>query len=237
MMENLTTDTAARGNEKLIRRAFLLAAIPAVLLAAKMAESAEVTLQQENGEPWTIAITPRQTGPVDHQLAVATPVASDLPPAPAQPFPMSDVTLVQAEAPEDVPAQPQAEIVVAEPAGEDHGIAIVPNGKLRMNGLSYRQVYDSIPYSRTEYLANPAYRHEATMELLTGVPRQKVVHSNYEPKLNTPIEPQLQFLYNRYGTFGGTFGPQGYGYGLGGAFYIPQYAPAFRYFLPLDFGL
>lgn len=40
MMDAFTTDTAARDNKQLIRRAFLLAAIPAVLLAAKMAESA-----------------------------------------------------------------------------------------------------------------------------------------------------------------------------------------------------
>jgi len=242
MMDHLTTDTAGHQPRNLIRRVFLLAVIPAVLLAAKMAESAEVTLQQENGEAWTIEINPRQTAAATlNQVALQTEASvPSLPPAPPEPFPADDLTLVQADAPAEAPAQPQPEIVVEEQPANDHGIEIVPNGKLRLNGLTYRQVYDSIPYSRADYLANPAYRHEATMELLTGVPRQKVVHSNYEPKLNTPIEPQPQFLYNRYGTLGGTFGPQvGYGYGLGwgGGFYLPPYAPTFRYFLPRDFGL
>lgn len=163
---------------------------------------------------------------------------ANVPPAPPQPFPAGDLALFQADGPAPEPPLPQAEIVVEDQPDNEHGIAIVPNRKLRLNGLTYRQVYESIPYSRAEYLADPAYRHEATMELLTGVPRQKVVHSNYEPKLNTPIEPQPQFLYNRYGTLGGTFGPEiGYGYGWGGGFYRPTYSQAFRYFLPLDFGL
>jgi hypothetical protein len=236
-MDHLTTDTAGHDSRHLIRRAFLLAAIPAVLLAARMAESAEVTLQQENGESWTIEINPRQTAAASTQVALETsPVfpQANVPPAPPEPFPMNDVSLVQADGQDAEPALPQAEIVVEEEPAEEHGIAIVPNRKLRLSGLSYRQVYDSIPYSRTEYLANPAYRHEATMELLTGIPRQKVVHSNYEPKLNTPIEPQPQFLYNPYGMFGPGFG---HGYGWGGGFYGLTYPPAFRYFMPLDFGL
>jgi hypothetical protein len=102
--------------------------------------------------------------------------------------------------------------------------------------LTYRQIYESIPFSRTTYLANPAYRHDATMEFLTGIPRQSV-HSSYEAQLNGPIAPQPEFLYNRYGTFGGTFGGHG-GYGFGGFnFYRPQYSPAFRYFLPIEYGL
>jgi hypothetical protein len=33
---------------------------------------------------------------------------------------------------------------------------------------SYRDIYLSIPFSRTEYDANPAYRHQATMEIMLG---------------------------------------------------------------------
>ena len=36
---------------------------------------------------------------------------------------------------------------------------------------SYAEIYNSIPFSRTEYKANRSYQHEATMELLTGRPR------------------------------------------------------------------
>jgi hypothetical protein len=77
------------------------------------------------------------------------------------------------------------------------------------------------------------------MELLTGQQRQIVVHRNYTPQLHGPREIQPIFLYNRYG--GGTLYDGGYGYGGGYGFglgwrYIPQYAPAFRYFLPLEYG-
>lgn len=33
---------------------------------------------------------------------------------------------------------------------------------------SYREIYSSIPFSRAEYDANPAYRHQATMEIMLG---------------------------------------------------------------------
>ena len=75
------------------------------------------------------------------------------------------------------------------------------------------------------------------MEFLTGIPRQSV-QSSYEAQLNGPIAPQPEFLYNRYGTFGGTFGGGYGGIGFGGFnFYRPQYSPAFRYFLPIEYGL
>jgi hypothetical protein len=41
--------------------------------------------------------------------------------------------------------------------------------------LSYREAYDSIPFSRAEYTANPSYRHEAAMELVFGVQRPTTV--------------------------------------------------------------
>jgi hypothetical protein len=41
---------------------------------------------------------------------------------------------------------------------------------------AYRRVYDSIPFSRAEYDANPSYRHDATMEFLFGQLRPTVIH-------------------------------------------------------------
>ncbi len=38
----------------------------------------------------------------------------------------------------------------------------------------YREIYNTIPFSRTEYDANPSYRHDATMELLLGQLRTTV---------------------------------------------------------------
>ena len=37
--------------------------------------------------------------------------------------------------------------------------------------MSYGQAYNSVPFSRAEYEANPAYRHEAAMELMFGAMR------------------------------------------------------------------
>ena len=44
-----------------------------------------------------------------------------------------------------------------------------------INPGAYAEVYNSIPYSRAEYFANPAYRHEATMEILFGQLRPRTV--------------------------------------------------------------
>ncbi|MCA9039666.1 MAG: hypothetical protein KDA65_04890 [Planctomycetaceae bacterium] len=35
---------------------------------------------------------------------------------------------------------------------------------------NYNQIYKSIPYSRAQYLANPSYRHDATMSIILGQP-------------------------------------------------------------------
>jgi len=43
------------------------------------------------------------------------------------------------------------------------------------DSASYIEVYNSIPFRRSEYAANPNYRHEATIELLLGQIRPKTV--------------------------------------------------------------
>lgn len=53
---------------------------------------------------------------------------------------------------------------------------------LSLSPGAYQQVYDSIPFSRAEYLANPAFRHEATMEILFGEMRPTVVHKQDTPR-------------------------------------------------------
>ena len=44
-----------------------------------------------------------------------------------------------------------------------------------ITSASYIEVYNSIPFRRSEYAANPNYRHEATIELLLGQIRPKTV--------------------------------------------------------------
>lgn len=38
----------------------------------------------------------------------------------------------------------------------------------RKDSRSYREIYNSIPFNRAEYDANPGYRHQATMEIMLG---------------------------------------------------------------------
>ena len=52
-----------------------------------------------------------------------------------------------------------------------------------INSAEYRRVYNSIPFNRAEFRANPNYRHDSAMEILTGHPRhQTIVQHNHEPK-------------------------------------------------------
>jgi len=56
----------------------------------------------------------------------------------------------------------------------------VPNG---ISASEYSRVYDSIPFSRSEYKANPNYRHDSAMEILTGNSRhQTIIQHNFEHK-------------------------------------------------------
>jgi len=60
------------------------------------------------------------------------------------------------------------------------------------NPLTYQEAYDSIPFSRAEYNANPAYRHEAAMELVFGVQRPTTI-----VKLPAGFQPQPAVQVNQ----------------------------------------
>jgi len=80
---------------------------------------------------------------------------------------------------------------------EPWSIAIVPMDKPDAPLLvrNYDAVYQSIPYHRAEYLANPSYRHEATMEILFGQLRPTVVHRTDTPQRIVNPRPQLTQPY------------------------------------------
>lgn len=61
----------------------------------------------------------------------------------------------------------------------------------------YSRVFNSIPFNRAEYNANPSYRHDAAMEILTGNPRHQTIvkHTNYRPQ---PIAAPIQAVPYRY---------------------------------------
>ncbi len=66
---------------------------------------------------------------------------------------------------------------------------------------SYRAIYDSIPFSRAEYEANPSYRHDATMEFLFGQMRPTVIQRQQRTRIDVNLPAQRQTLpwYNWYG--------------------------------------
>lgn len=255
----------------LLRRAFLLALVPAVILAGRIAKSEVVRVPTADGTEWTITITPadRIVAALDDQPLPSPGSDATLPPSdePGNPFEAEEPTEESETLPVPQAIEPTEPAPAADPdplpmppapapqkdqlsesapvvdqteyhAISDMGIAIVPNYRQPTRGDEYRRIYGSIPFSRAEYLANPSYRHDSTMELMTGVPRQSALSGGYTPRIagETPRSPL--FLYNRYGGIGPYYGSggvsshhTGYGFGFN---YIPQYAPAFRYFLPLE---
>ena len=72
-----------------------------------------------------------------------------------------------------------ASVLVADPPA-----AAAPN----VDPAEYQRIYNSIPFSRAEYRVNPGYRHDSTMEILTGNARhQTIVQHNHEHK--QPVRP------------------------------------------------
>jgi len=83
---------------------------------------------------------------------------------------------------------------------------------------AYARVYNSIPFNRAEYNVNPNYRHDSTMEILTGNARhQTIVQHNFEHK--QPVKripaPQLPSrILTPFSSSGLLYGvPFGFGYG------------------------
>lgn len=64
---------------------------------------------------------------------------------------------------------------------------------------SYQAIYESIPFSRSEYNVQPNYRHQATMDLLTG---QRAVQSNTTTNINVETNAGGHYGWSPY-----TFGP------------------------------
>jgi hypothetical protein len=59
---------------------------------------------------------------------------------------------------------------------------------------SYREIYNSIPFSRAEYDANPAYRHQATMEIMLGQLHPIIVAPPAQSRQESAREVTVRFL-------------------------------------------
>jgi|GEM_PF-1651157 len=97
-------------------------------------------------------------------------------------------------------------------AGEPASIVIDPS--------AYSRIYNSIPFNRVEYDANPNYRHDSTMELLTGNARhQTIVQHNFEhkqPVKRIPAPDLPSRILTPFSSSGMLFGgPFGFGPGFG----------------------
>ncbi len=99
-----------------------------------------------------------------------------------------------------------------------------PAGPARM---TYQEAYAAVPFSRTEYEANPTYRHQAALELMFGVLRPMTLVQQYTPRASR-YPDFYQIPYGRSDTqhinirsFGSGYNfngqsPFGYPYGLRG---------------------
>lgn len=63
--------------------------------------------------------------------------------------------------------------------------------------MSYEEAYNSIPFSRAEYEANPSYRHDAAMELMLGAPRPTTIIRQTVPYFSRYPD----FIRNRFNVF------------------------------------
>ena len=127
--------------------------------------------QSEPGEAAEVVITPRD---------VAGPELA--PPAPED----TELVAVQVEAADPFPASPGDEST-----SNAFGIEINPaiDSSASVDGRTYEDVYRSIPYNYTEYLANPGYRHDATMEILFGEMRPTTIVREYQPQVIQNLPP------------------------------------------------
>ena len=78
---------------------------------------------------------------------------------------------------------------------EEWTMTITPSTSVSGLSAQYREVYNSIPYRRSEYLASPSYRHDATMEFLFGEMRPTVIHRQDTPQRVENPRPQFYQPY------------------------------------------
>jgi hypothetical protein len=71
--------------------------------------------------------------------------------------------------------------------------------QVSVNPANYERIYQTIPFNRAEYNGNPTYRHDSTMEILTGNPRhQTIVRHNNRPRRDYTSHPHpvVPYRYN-----------------------------------------
>ncbi len=144
---------------------------------------------------WVVTVVPESN-------AVVPALAADSPSG-VQVLPASFTQVAAPPIPDDdrPEAAPNSLPPSPDPAAAPIPCEVAPPQALNRVNL-YRQVYDSIPFSRAEYNANPSYRHDATMEFLFGQMRPTVIQrgtTKVEVEVNAPPLAIDPWIYNRYG--------------------------------------
>ncbi len=162
----------------------------------------------EFGE-WRIIVQPGRSAPKPHNAA--TPAVTEVeepspriqltgfhqvPPAPTPPEAAIDAALVPATQDSLSPAPGVNSVPVTDARPSLASPSVDPVARVRQ----YREIYNSIPFSRAEFNANQSYRHEATMEILFGQMRSTVI-SRQRTSINvqSPAQPRVLPYYNWYG--------------------------------------
>ena len=196
-----------------IRKAWFsgLAFAATLMIAASAAHAEKVVLHTPEGD-WEMFITPRGTYPPATQghgiVITSAPVDEDTAPAPA-PGAEDEAPAAETEVTEPATSGDGTDVVsIPDP----HGIAITPyqpfecgpggmGGPLAMASM-YDRIYRSIPYRIVESRANPSYRHDATMEILTGQLRPTIVApepAHFGPPAVPPYPVQWVNPNSRFG--------------------------------------
>lgn len=207
-------------------------------------------VRDANGEPWKVLIVPRVFNVVTGNAKPETPKA--MAPAPEEsaslPQIKGELTWISTEKQPAV-AQDLADAIAQAPEpsateaverdeavlSESELPTIVPNESLaslptHVDARNYKRIYRTIPFIRSEYEANPSYRHEATMEILFGQLRPQVnvkqpVSLSHLSRTVAPVPsrylPQFRSFYST-GLYGNGLFRDGYTVlGAGGPFYRP----------------
>ncbi len=84
------------------------------------------------------------------------------------------------------------------PVPSENGTAPAASSARSVDPADYARIYQSIPFNRAEYNANPNYRHDSAMEILTGNARHQTIvkHSNERPVVYD--QPRMHAIPYRY---------------------------------------
>ena len=153
------------------------------LLTRETSAAERLVTVPDAGGAWTMTIAPAGRERAAAQPSAVRVAMNDEIDGPIVPLPIEnepagrDATEPQAASESEVPS--------SEPA--------IPCGPMTFDRNTYWAAYQAVPFIRTEYQANPSYRHEAAMELLFGQLRPTVIHKTQETGFAQAPPPQRPF--------------------------------------------